>query len=144
MRDLALRKAQAIARRVKEGVVIGADTVVVLRGRILGKPRDKRHARSILSQLSGTTHYVYTGVALVDAASRKQLVSHAKSAVRMKKIPAKDLVRFSSRHLDKAGAYAIQERRDPMARVIEGSYENVVGLPVGTVKALLKKLSRAV
>ncbi len=162
VRQLALRKAENIAKKLRpltrpsprgEGraplgvrgpVVIGADTVVVLRGKILGKPRDTRHAQKILSQLSGSTHDVYTGVAVVDASTGRAVVSHAKSCVRMKKIPRQELMRLSRRHHDKAGAYAIQERRDPMARVIKGSYENVVGLPVATVRALLKKLSRAV
>jgi septum formation protein len=138
-----MRKAMAIARRVQQGVVLGADTVVVLRGKILGKPRNKRHAHQILSQLSGTTHYVYTGVALVDANTLRAQVSHAKSAVRMKKLPPQELLRLSQKHLDKAGAYAIQERRDPIARVVQGSYDNVVGLPLATVKSLLKKLLRA-
>lgn len=96
----------------------------------------------MLGRLSGTTHQVYTGVALIHVGSGKYLVSHAKSAVRMKKIPFHSLGRLSRKHLDKAGAYAIQERRDPMARVIKGSYDNVVGLPVATVRALLKKLCR--
>ena len=97
----------------------------------------------MLGRLSGSTHQVYTGVALVDAKTKKTLVSHAKSEVRMKKISPQDLARLSRKHLDKAGSYAIQEKHDPIARVVKGSYDNVVGLPV-KVKALLKKLSRAV
>ncbi len=142
--DLALKKAKAVAGLLKEGIVLGADTIVVLHRQILGKPRDARDAYRILYRLSGTTHHVYTGVALVDAHSRKVVVSHAVSVVRMKKIPLAELVRLSRKHLDKAGAYAIQESRDPIAHVVKGSYDNVVGLPVATVKALLKKLSRAV
>jgi septum formation protein len=144
VRELALRKAKATSHKLKEGIVLGADTIVVLRGRILGKPSGVRDAHRMLGRLSGSTHYVYTGVALVDARSRKALVSHAKSEVRMKKIAEKDLIRLSRKHLDKAGSYAIQEKHDPIARVVKGSYDNVVGLPVQTVKALLKKLSRAV
>ncbi len=98
----------------------------------------------MLSGLSGSIHHVYTGVALVDAKTHKALVTHAKSEVRMKKIPEALLRKLSRKHLDKAGSYAIQAKRDPIARVIKGSYDNVVGLPVQTVKALLKKLSRDV
>jgi septum formation protein len=144
VRDLALRKAQAVASRLKEGVVLGADTVVVLRGKVLGKPRHAQDAYRMLYRLSGTTHHVYTGVALVDAGTRRAWVSHAKSSVRMKKAPLEELLKLSRKHLDKAGSYAIQEKRDPIARVVRGSYDNVVGLPVAKVKALLKKLSRAV
>jgi len=143
VRELALRKAMMIARRLKDGVVLGADTVVVLHGRILGKPKDTRDAYQMLYRLSGSTHEVYTGVALVQARTQRAHVAHAKSIVRMKKIALEELLRLSRKHLDKAGAYAIQEKKDPLARVIRGSYDNVVGLPVATVKALLKKLSRA-
>jgi septum formation protein len=140
--DLALQKARAIARKVKEGVVLGADTIVVLGRKVLGKPRDSRDAYRMLYRLSGTTHHVYTGVALVDAGTRRTVVSHAKSSVRMRKMPLEMLLTLSRKHLDKAGSYAIQEKRDPIARVVKGSYDNVVGLPVSTVKVLLKKLSR--
>lgn len=142
--QLALSKAREIVRRLEEGIVLGADTVVVLRHRIMSKPRDARDGRRMLGRLSGTTHQVYTGVALVDAASGRSVVGHARSDVRMKKIAPGDLAKLSRQHLDKAGSYAIQEKRDPIARVVKGSYDNVVGLPVQTVKALLKKLSRDV
>ena len=97
----------------------------------------------MLGGLSGTTHQVYTGVALVDAASGQSLVSHARSDVRMMKIAPDELARLSRRHLDKAGSYAIQEKRDPIARVVKGSYDNVVGLPVGLVKKMLKRVKAA-
>lgn len=137
--ELALRKARAVARRMQEGLVLGADTVVVLRGQILGKPRDRQEAYRMLYRLSGSTHRVYTGVALVDAASARAQVAHAASTVRMKKIGLDELLRLSRKHLDKAGAYAIQEKKDPIARVVKGSYENVVGLPLGVVRRLLAR-----
>jgi septum formation protein len=152
--QLALRKARAVARQLPRCqallepkvpgtfVVLGADTVVVLHRRIMSKPKDAGDACRMLGRLSGTTHQVYSGVALVDAASGRSVVSHARSDVRMKKIEPGDLSKLSRRHLDKAGSYAIQEKRDPIARVIKGSYDNVVGLPVRTVKTLLKRLSR--
>jgi septum formation protein len=143
VRDLALQKACAVARQLKEGIVLGADTLVVLRRQILGKPRDAKDAYRMLYRLSGTTHDVYTGVALVEAVTRRAVVSHAKSSVRIKKIPLQDILRLSRKHLDKAGSYAIQEKRDPIAQVVRGSYDNVVGLPLLQVKALLRKLSRA-
>jgi septum formation protein len=142
--DLALRKARATALKLNEGFVLGADTVVVLHRRILGKPLDVEDAYQMLSRLSGSTHEVYTGVAFVDAGTRKAVVTHAKSVVRMKLIPAGERRRLARKHLDKAGSYAIQEKRDPIARVVRGSYDNVVGLPIATVRALLKKLFRAV
>ncbi len=137
VQDLALQKARAVASSLKEGLVLGADTVVVLRGKILGKPRDEKDAYRMLYRLSGSTHRVCTGVALVDAKTRKAVTSSATSVVRMKKISLENLLTLSRRHLDKAGSYAIQEKRDPMARVVKGSYDNVVGLPVKLVKSLL-------
>src|ERR1700733_13025738 len=126
--ELALRKAKATARLVKEGTVLGADTVVVLNRKILGKPLDVQDAYRMLSRLSGSIHHVYTGVALIDVKTKKSFVTHAKSEVRMKKIPEALLRNLSRRHLDKAGSYAIQAKRDPIARVVKGSYDNVVGL----------------
>jgi septum formation protein len=143
VRDLALQKARAIAGQFKEGVVLGADTIVVLGRKVLGKPRDPKDAYRMLYRLSGTMHHVYTGVALVDASTRRAVVSHAKSSVRMRKMPLGQLRALSRQHLDKAGSYAIQEKRDPIAQVVRGSYDNVVGLPISTVRSLLKKLSRA-
>lgn len=128
------------ATGVRGPVVLGADTVVVLRHHILGKPRDARDAGRMLGRLSGTTHQVYTGVALVDAVSGRSVVSHARSDVRMKRIAPADLEPLSRRHLDKAGSYAIQEKRDPIAKVVKGSYDNVVGLPVRVVRKLLSSL----
>jgi septum formation protein len=142
VRQLALRKAMAIAQKITDGIVLGADTVVVLRGKILGKPKNTRHAFQMLSDLSGSTHRVYTGVAVVHASTGKTLVGHAASEVQMKKIPMDNLRLLSRKHLDKAGSYAIQEKKDPIARVIKGSYDNVVGLPVKLVKRLLGTLTR--
>ncbi len=144
VRELALRKARAVAGELREGLVLGADTVVVHGGRILGKPKTPRGASRMLGHLSGSTHRVYTGVALVNARTGKTWVDHAVSLVRMKKLGSRKLLRLAHQHLDKAGAYAIQEKNDPIARVIKGSYDNVVGLPISTVKALLKRLGRGV
>lgn len=146
VRDLALRKAQATAAMLRQKkstnprMVLGADTVVVLNGKILGKPRDAQDAYRMLYRLAGSTHRVVTGVALVpaDAAGQTQ-VGHEVSVVRMKKMPIDDILRLSRKHLDKAGAYAIQDRSDPYAHVVKGSYENVVGLPLEVTRTLLQK-----
>ncbi len=144
VRELAFRKAQAIAKTLKEGVVLGADTLVICRGKILGKPKNTQDAYRMLYGLAGTTHRVYTGVSIIDAQTRRHWVAHEVSVVRMKKLPLTDIIRLSRKHLDKAGSYAIQEKRDPIARVVKGNYDNVVGLPVRTVKALLRKRQRGV
>jgi len=145
VKELALRKAKATAERVLVGrvrpatFVLGADTIVALGRKILGKPTDRHDAYAMLSSLSGSIHHVYTGVALIEVGTKRQWVRHAVSQVRMKKMPPAQISRLSKRHLDKAGAYAIQDRRDPYARVIKGTYENVVGLPLHVVSALLRQ-----
>lgn len=157
VRELALRKAQAVERRLRQAsfepnvvrskrrlnqtsFILGADTVVVLDGKILGKPKDARDAYRILYRLSGSRHRVYTGVALV--CGRTVLVDHAVSTVQMKKIGLDQLLILSRKHLDKAGAYAIQEKKDPIARIVRGSYDNVVGLPVDLVRKMIKRFLR--
>ena len=93
----------------------------------------------MLYRLSNSTHRVYTGVALVEAGGKRQWVTHAVSHVRMKKMPLDQILKYASRHLDKAGAYAIQDRKDPYAQVVKGSYENVVGLPLEITADFLRK-----
>jgi septum formation protein len=136
---LAMRKAQATAKTVEQGWILGADTLVVLKNRILGKPINPHDAYRMLYKLSGSRHRVYTGVALVEAGSGRTLVRSEVSTVFMKKLELDVLVRMSKKHLDKAGAYAIQEKHDPIARVTKGSYDNVVGLPVKLVKSMLRE-----
>lgn len=159
--ELALRKAEATVkqlqgaplpsppphrgeggRRPGEGNavwVLGADTVVVLRRKILGKPTDVKDAYRMLYRLSNSIHQVYTGVALVEANGPRRWVTHAVSHVRMKKMPLDQILRLSQKHLDKAGAYAIQDRNDPYAHLVKGSYENVVGLPLEVTAELLQR-----
>ena len=122
------------------GVILGADTLVVLGKKILGKPADAEDAYRMLYRLSGSTHRVVTGVAVIDASTGKTIVACEESRVRMKKLSLDQLMSLSQKHLDKAGAYAIQEKNDPIAAVIKGSYDNVVGLPVNRVAAMLQQL----
>ena len=140
-RKLALAKARLVAKRVKEGLVLGADTVVVHRGRIFTKPTDFADACRILYALQGTTHRVITAVAVVDARTGREKVDHALSRVTMRSLEPQEIARYAKRHLDKAGAYAAQEKKDPVVVKIVGSYTNVVGLPLEVVRELLKKFS---
>ena len=138
VKELALRKADSVARGLDAGIVIGADTIVVLRGKIIGKPRDPGHAEKILGRLNGTRHKVYSGVAVVDAASGKRAVAYEVSTVTMRPLSREEIKRVSTKHLDKAGAYAVQENSDAFVEKIEGEYFNVVGLPYGKLRSLLK------
>ncbi|MDI6731705.1 MAG: Maf family protein [Candidatus Margulisbacteria bacterium] len=138
----ALAKALEVAKRHNNAIVIGADTIVVLKNKILGKPKDKKHAIAMLKSLSGTTHRVITGLAVVNGISGKTKTGYAVTKVRMKRINEEDILAYvkSGRPLDKAGGYGIQEIEDPFIEKIIGDYDNVVGLPV---KKLEKMLSEA-
>lgn len=138
VRELALRKALSVAEDIQGGIVVGADTIVVLKGEIIGKPRDTAHAHRILSNLNGSWHRVYTGVAVVDAASGRFSVDYEVSRVKMRRFSADEIRRLAGKHLDKAGAYAVQEQDDAFVERIEGDYFNVVGLPFDCLARLLK------
>lgn len=142
VKKLARQKAGDVARRFqgKKLIVIGADTIVVRRGEILGKPRDPLHAREILNKLSDSIHYVYTGVAVIDTFTGKKIVDYEKTRVKMKKLSPAEIEFHSRRHLDKAGAYAVQAEKDTFIEKIDGCYYNVVGLPIQLLKRILKKL----
>ncbi len=113
--------------------------MVVRGGRILGKPSDLQEARRFLRSLQGTQHRVITGVALIDAATGRRMVGHAVSRVTMRPMSPEEIARYARRHRDKAGAYAVQEKRDPVVTKVEGSYTNVVGLPLELVQRMLSR-----
>ncbi|MFQ5866607.1 MAG: Maf family protein [bacterium] len=146
---LALRKAKEVSQRVSEGLVIGADTIVALktseRGRlkfeIIGKPETVEEAKEILRRLGGTSHEVYTGVAIVDAKTGRKALGHEVSRVRMKKLTNREISRVSRMHLDKAGAYGVKEKKDGFVELLEGPLDNVVGMPQKLLKELLEKFS---
>lgn len=140
--ELALKKARAVAKRLPGTLVLGADTVVVCRGEILGKPGNRRDSARILASLNGRWHRVYTGVALVDADSGRFWRDVAVSRVRARRLSDEDLARFAGRHMDKAGAYAVQDKQDPFIEKIVGAYDNVVGLPLESVRRLLRQVAR--
>jgi len=122
--------------------VLGADTIVVHKGKILGKPADLAEGFKMLTILQGTTHKVITAMALVDAATGKEKVAHAVSTVTMRPIPPAEIFRCAKKNLDKAGCYAAQEKKDPVVKKVVGSYSNVVGLPLELVENLIKSLHK--
>lgn len=136
---LAYAKAKSVLNKVKDGIIIGSDTIVVLRGKIIGKPRSKKHALEILLALSKSKHCVVTAVAFIDAKTGKTLITYDESFVTFRKLEHKWIKNYieTNHIMDKAGAYAVQENSDPFIKKIEGSYYNVVGLPVEKVKHIL-------
>lgn len=127
----AEQKAEDVAKRRKEALVIGADTIVVLDGDILLKPQDKRQATDYLSRLSGKTHEVITAVAVRQGAS--EMSFHERVKVRFYELPESWIDAYTDAEdpYDKAGAYGIQTVSGLFVQSIEGDYNAVVGLPVG-------------
>ncbi|PYN31388.1 MAG: septum formation protein Maf [Candidatus Rokuibacteriota bacterium] len=136
---LALRKARAVAARVREAVVLAADTVVILDGAALGKPADAREARAMLRRLRGREHEVITGVAVLDSRTGREASTSVVSRVRMAAYSDATLEAYvaTGAPLDKAGAYAIQDLGGALVERLAGSYTNVVGLPVEETRWLL-------
>lgn len=138
---LAERKASAVAGILDEGLIIGADTVVVCQGEVLGKPSDEEDAARMLRRLQGTAHEVYTGVALVDAARGKSLIGHEKTRVYFRPLDEDEIRRYTAtgEPMDKAGAYAVQGLASIFISGLEGCYFNVVGLPLARLSNMLKE-----
>ena len=136
---LALRKAEAVARRVGRGVVVAADTVVVIDDLVLGKPAGPDEATAMLMRLRGRQHEVLTGVGLVDAGWGRAVATAVVSRVLMADYPEATIEAYvaSGAPLDKAGAYAIQDLQGALVDAVVGSYTNVVGLPVAATRRLL-------
>lgn len=128
--QLALSKAEDVARRHPDRVVLGADTVVVLGNQVLGKPRDRAGAISMLERLSGREHQVYTGVAVVGQGRRR--VEHEVTDVRFRALTRSEVERYvdSGEPIDKAGAYAVQGLGAVLVSGVSGDYFSVVGLPI--------------
>lgn len=135
---LAEKKALAVSMRPDE-VILGADTTVAVGNEILAKPRDEGDAREMLRKLSGRRHDVYTGVCLRSARSVRSEV--ARTGVWFDELTAADIEAYvrSGEPLDKAGAYAIQGLASKFIPRIDGSYSNVVGLPVDLVYRMLRE-----
>jgi len=140
VRRLAGKKAARIAHDHPRSVVLGADTVVVCDGVVLGKPADDREASVMIRRLSGRTHEVLTGVALRHADRRCDEVASTRVAFRP--LSEGDVAWYvaSGEPSGKAGAYAIQGRASRFVTRIEGSYSNVVGLPMDVVDRLLHSI----
>ena len=132
-RSIAERKADEVFQRLRPTVpLLAADTLVFFEGKALGKPDDKAHAKRMLTQLSGAVHTVITGVVVVAPSGRKSRLA-VRTDVRFRKLEEQEIVRYidTGEPLDRAGSYAIQGIGGFMVESLEGSYTNVVGLPLG-------------
>lgn len=142
--ELSARKAAAVAAEIQEGIVIGADTVVALQGRILGKPADRAGAEAMIRSLQGQSHMVYTGVTLIrkrDGHTEARTFSEG-TRVHVAAMSDSEIQAYldTDEPYDKAGAYGIQGIFGKHIAGIEGDFYNVVGLPVHRLYQELKKL----
>ena len=140
--EVAMKKAREAAAAAPDGLVIGADTVVVADGEALGKPRDADDAARMLRRLRGCTHEVFTGLALVrraGGAEQRAWAGHERTLVTFRDLSDEDIAAYvaTGEPLDKAGAYGIQERGALLVAGIRGCYSNVVGLPLARLVAML-------
>jgi septum formation protein len=138
---LSYYKARDVAGRTANAWILAADTVVALNGRLYGKAADRAEARDMLTRLAGTSHDVITGVTVLDADSCERLIQHDVTRVTMRPLDPDTIEAYldSGQWEGKAGAYGIQDPDEPNITGYEGSYSNVVGLPMELVTAMLEQ-----
>lgn len=130
--ELARRKTHHVAQKHRGRIVVGADTVVTIGGRILGKPENREHARQTLRELSGATHHVLTAVSLYWLEAEREEHAVATTGVTFRQLEEKEIESYLDTQdpYDKAGAYGIQGKASLFADRIDGCFYNVVGFPV--------------
>jgi septum formation protein len=140
---LALEKMQIAKKKLNDGIIITADTIVVYKSKILGKPKDKKDAFNMLRFLSGKTHIVYTGYAVYNPFNKKLVLDFEKTNVTFRKLSNNEIQDYikTGSPMDKAGAYGIQDDYGAVfISKINGCYYNVVGLPLTKVYQTILKV----
>jgi septum formation protein len=139
---ISMGKATAVAPKYPDAIIIAADTIGVLRRRVIGKPRSPGEAVKILQSLSGKTHRVITGLTVLDTGSHRMITRTIETYVHIKVLTQQEIQNYvhSGEPLDKAGAYAIQGLGALIVEKIVGDYYNVVGLPLKTLADCLKEM----
>ncbi len=137
----AMEKACDVSKRCRSGIVIGADTLVLVGKRVIGKPRNMKDARRTLKLLSRKPQWVYSGVAVIDVDSKKRYLDYEKTRVYMYKLSDKDIRNYFKKvsPLDKAGSFDIQGMGGIFIDRIEGCFYNVVGLPLAKLAVMLRR-----
>lgn len=137
----AIGKAKNASTHFKNSIIIGVDTVGESHGHILGKPKDREDACRLIRLISGTTHKVVSAVCLINTVSGKTISATSETSVTMEKMDEEEIQKYidSGEGDDKAAAYAIQGKGALYIEKINGDYFNVVGLPIYTLKKLLKE-----
>lgn len=141
-RKLAFKKAECIAEKYPQDLIIGSDTLVVIGGKILNKPKDRTEARQMIHRMQGTVHQVITAFALLSSSQSIKVVDHVSTKVRFASMTDDEIEAYLDQgdYMGKAGAYAIQGAAAKYVECIEGDYYTVVGLPVARLYKELKNL----
>ncbi|MGO9379362.1 MAG: Maf family protein [Dissulfurispiraceae bacterium] len=134
-------KGRAVACRYKNALIISADTIVVLKNKVFGKPRNEKEATQMLNNLSGKSHTVITGYTIIDTDSGKDLSRAIESKVFFKRLNEEEIKTYirSGEPMDKAGAYGVQGLGAVIVKKIDGDFFNVMGLPLNSLVESLKK-----
>ena len=140
-RHLSSKKAEAVAKKYRNAIVIAADTFIVFKDRLLGKPRNEKDAEKMLTMLNGKSHSVITGFTIIDTGDNKTLSRSVSTMVYFKKLSREDIRAYvrTKEPLDKAGAYAVQGLGAVFVEKINGDFFNVMGLPLCVLSESLKK-----
>lgn len=139
---LAFGKARAVADEIKDdALVIGADTVVVLDDKVLGKPKDFDEAKTMLEMLSGKKHFVVTSICIIDSTSNTTKIDSTTSYVEFNKLSEEMITSYIKdfKPLDKAGSYGIQELPSGFVKNVDGSFDNIIGLSSDSLSKLLQE-----
>lgn len=141
VQQLAMLKGTYVALKTENALVISADTIVYLDGKVLGKPGDAENARQMLKMLSGKEHEVYTGICITDSGGGKSVSDYEMTKVKFRDLCDEEIERYinTGEPMDKAGGYGIQGKGCLLVEKINGDYLNVVGLPAAKLAGILKE-----
>ncbi|HVT00837.1 MAG TPA: Maf family protein [Patescibacteria group bacterium] len=133
---LSFEKVKVVAASFDDAIIVGADTVVVMDGKVLGKPKDKRDAKKKLKLLSGTKHLIITGYTIFDTKSGRVVNSSVESSVKLKDLTNEEIEAYiaTGEPMDKAGGYAVQGIGGLFVEKVDGDYFNIVGLPLKDIR----------
>lgn len=136
---LAFSKALSVSKAFNNDIIIGADTIVVYKNNIIGKPKNNEEASKILTMLSGNVHDVITGISIIRAGTNQKIIDYERTKVKFNNLTPERINRYiiSKESFDKAGAYGIQGLGAILVEKIDGCYSNVVGLPLSKIDFLL-------
>lgn len=139
---LAFEKGIEVAKDNEDSIVLSADTLVELDGKLLGKPKNREDAKIMIESLSGRSHNVYTGYAIFKLSEKIKYVNYEKSSVKFYKLSDLEIEKYldTLEYKDKAGAYGIQGKGSLLVEEIRGDYFNIVGLPIGKINRDLIRL----